>query len=122
MNYLETTQHIKLQIVNLLTLSETAKYYALIHHNKFEETLNAFNQNVETEHQWVEDHKAILGTTPEFATYYEVIQQLHIHPLLTVTQGDILFYINTKQILLYKQLLKIDHQYQVTPHNISNKH
>ena len=60
--------------------SETAKYYALIHHNKFEETLNAFNQNVETEHQWVEDHKAILGTTPEFATYYEVIQQLHIHP------------------------------------------
>lgn len=122
MNYLEITRHIEQRIIKLLSLTENAKYYVLNHHNKFEETLNAFNQNVETEHQWVEDHKAILGTTPEFATYYEVIQQLHIHPLLTVTQGDILFYINTKQILLYEQLLKIDHQYQVTPHNISNKH
>lgn len=111
MNYLEITRHIEQRIIKLLSLTENAKYYVLNHHNKFEETLNAFNQNVETEHQWAEDHKTILGTTPEFASYYEVILQLHNHPLLTVTQGDILFYINTKQILLYEQLLKLNPQY-----------
>jgi len=39
MNYLELSLHIEQQIVRLISISETTKYYALIHHTKFEESL-----------------------------------------------------------------------------------
>ena len=46
MNYLEISLHIEQQLVKLLSLSENAKYYALIHHNKFESFIDDFNLTV----------------------------------------------------------------------------
>ena len=60
MNYLEITRHIEQRIIKLLSLTENAKYYVLNHHNKFEETLNVFNQEVEVEKIWIDSHKSIL--------------------------------------------------------------
>lgn len=107
MNYLEISQHIEQQIIKLLTMTETAKYYVLNHHNKFEETLNVFNQEVEDEKGWIESYKSILSTTPELTSYYYVIHSLASHPLIPLKQGDMLFYIHTKQLLLHEQLIKI---------------
>lgn len=107
MNYLEITRHIEQRIIKLLSLTENAKYYVLNHHNKFEETLNVFNQEVEVEKIWIESHKSILSTTPELTSYYYVILHLSKHPLIPIKQGDMLFYIHIKQFLLHEQLLKI---------------
>ena len=46
MNFLEISLHIEQQLVKLLSLSESAKYYALIHHNKFESFIDDFNLTV----------------------------------------------------------------------------
>ena len=42
MNYLEISLHIEQQHLNY-SLSENVKYYALIHHNKFESFIDDFN-------------------------------------------------------------------------------
>lgn len=107
MNYLEITQHIEQQLVKLLTMTETAKYYVLNHHNKFESTLNAFNQEVKAEKIWTHTHRLILSSTPELAAYYNMIHQLAQHPFIQLTQGDMILYIHTKQLILHEQLLKI---------------
>ena len=49
MNFLEISLHIEQQLVKLLSLSENAKYYALIHHNKFESFIDDFNLTVNQE-------------------------------------------------------------------------
>ena len=48
-----------------------------------------------------------LSTTPELTSYYYVILHLSEHPLIPIKQGDMLFYIHIKQLLLHEQLLKI---------------
>ena len=62
MNFLEISLHIEQQLVKLLSLSESAKYYALIHHNKFESFIDDFNLTVNQEMKWAMSHQLLLNS------------------------------------------------------------
>lgn len=107
MNYLELSLHIEQQIVRLISISETTKYYALIHHTKFEESLNTFNRIINEESLWIDAYHPFLTTSEALSSYYLFIEQLKNNPLVVIKYGDILYYINSLQLLLHKQLLRI---------------
>lgn len=106
MNYLEISLHIEQQLVKLLSLSENAKYYVLIHHNKFESFIDDFNLTVNQEMKWAMSHQLLLNSNDTLVSYCQLIRRLNDSPLLTLNQGHIIYYINTQQTLIHRQLLK----------------
>ena len=106
MSYLEISLHIEQQLVKLLSLSENAKYYALIHHNKFESFIDDFNLTVNQEMKWAMSHQLLLNSNDTLVSYCQLIRRLNDSLLLTLNQGHIIYYINTQQTLIHRQLLK----------------
>lgn len=76
MNYLEISLHIEQQLVKLLSLSESAKYYALIHHNKFESFIDDFNLTVNQEMKWAMSHQLLLNSNDTLVSYCQLIRSV----------------------------------------------
>ena len=56
--------------------------------------------------KWAMSHQLLWNSNDTLVSYCQLIRRLNDSPLLTLNQGHIIYYINTQQTLIHRQLLK----------------